>query len=87
MKAVSEVSSRKGCTTMEDLRSKLWKELHDKLKPGSYEVELTLKKTFDVRPGQEQILVEILEWIMGTGQIAAYQVRKLESDDAGRQTS
>jgi hypothetical protein len=68
---------------MEDLRNKLYNELHDKLKAGRYEVELTIKKTFDVSPGQEQILVEILEWIMGTGQIAAYQVKKLESADAG----
>lgn len=72
---------------MEDLRNKLWNELHDKLKPGRYEVELTLKKTFDIRPGQEQILVEILEWIMGTGQIAAYQVKKVELPDAGRPAS
>jgi len=69
---------------MEDLRSNLYKELHDTLKAGRYEVDLTLQKTFDVRPGQEQILVEILEWIMGTGQIAAYQVKKVESADAGR---
>ena len=69
---------------MEDLRNKLYNELHDKLKAGRYEVELTLKKTFDVRPGQEQILVEILEWIMGTGQISSYQVKKVESDDAGQ---
>ena len=69
---------------MEDLRNRLYNELHAKLNAGRYEVELTLKKTFDVRPGQEQILVEILEWIMGTGQIAAYQVKKLESVDAGR---
>ena len=72
---------------MEDLRNKLWNELHDKLQPGRYEVELTLKKTFDVRPGQEQILVEILEWIMGTGQIAAYQVKKVEPADNGRAAS
>ena len=72
---------------MEDLRSKLYNELHETLKAGRYEVELTLKKTFDVRPGQEQILVEILEWIMGAGQIAAYQVKKLESADAGRPSS
>jgi hypothetical protein len=72
---------------MEDLRNKLYKELHHTLKAGRYEVELTLKKTFDVRPGQEQILVEILEWIMGTGQIAAYQVKKVESADAGRPAS
>jgi len=69
---------------MEDLRSNLYKELHDTLKAGRYEVDLTLKKTFDVRSGQEQILVEILEWIMGTGQIAAYQVKKVESVNAGR---
>ena len=69
---------------MEDFRSNLYKELHDTLKAGRYDVELTLKKTFDVRPGQEQILVEILEWIMGTGQIAAYQVKKVESVNAGR---
>ena len=69
---------------MEDIRTKLYTELHDKLKAGRYEVEVTLKKTFDVRPGQEQILVEILEWIMGTGQIASYQVKKLEPADADR---
>jgi hypothetical protein len=69
---------------MEDLRNKLYNELHETLKAGRYEVELTLKKTFDVRPGQEQILVEILEWIMGSGQIAAYRVKKVESADAGR---
>lgn len=72
---------------MEDVRTKLYNELHSTLKAGRYEVELTLKKTFDVRPGQEQILVEILEWIMGTGQVAAYQVKKVESDDAGRPAS
>jgi len=72
---------------MEDLRTKLYNELHETLKAGRYEVELTVKKTFDVRPGQEQILVEILEWIMGTGQIAAYQVKKVESADAGRPAS
>ena len=72
---------------MEDLRNKLYKELHDPLKPGRYEIELTLKKTFDVRPGQEQILVEILEWIMGTGQIAAYQLKKVKKEDASRPVS
>jgi hypothetical protein len=72
---------------MEDLRNKLYKELHDTVKAGRYEVEVTIKKTFDVRPGHEQILVEILEWIMGTGQIAAYQVKKVESADAGRPAS
>jgi hypothetical protein len=72
---------------MEDLRNKLYKELHDTVKAGRYEVKLTLKKTFDVRPGQEQILMEILEWIMGTGQVAAYQVKKVESVDAGRPAS
>jgi hypothetical protein len=72
---------------MEDLRNKLYNELHETLKAGRYEVELTLKKTFDERPGQEQILVEILEWIMGAGQIAAYQVKKVESADAGRPAS
>jgi len=72
---------------MEDLRTKLYNELHETLKAGRYEVELTVKKTFDVRPGQEQILVEILEWIMGSGQIAAYQVKKVESADAGPSTS
>jgi len=70
---------------MEELRNKLYNELHDTVKAGRYEVELTLKKTFDVRPGHEQILVEILEWIMGTGQIAAYQVKKLESDPPAKQ--
>lgn len=68
---------------MEDLRTRLYNELHATLKAGRYEVELTLRKTFDVRPGHEQILVEILEWIMGNGQIAAYQVKKLESVDPG----
>ena len=72
---------------MEDLRTKLYNELHDTVKAGRYEVELTLKKTFDVHPGHEQILVEILEWIMGTGQIASYQVKKLESADNGRPAS
>lgn len=67
---------------MDDLRNKLYNELHNKLKAGRYEVELTIKKTFDVCPGQEQILVEILEWIMGTGQIASYQVKKVESANA-----
>jgi hypothetical protein len=69
---------------MEDLRNKFYNELHNTVKAGRYEVEVTLKKTFDVRPGHEQILVEILEWIMGTGQIAAYQVKKVESVDPGR---
>ncbi|HTS68952.1 MAG TPA: hypothetical protein VMO17_08200 [Terriglobia bacterium] len=69
---------------MEDIRSKLYDELHDKLKAGRYEVELTLKKTFDVRAGQEQILVEILEWIMSAGQIAAYQVKKIDPADVNR---
>jgi hypothetical protein len=69
---------------MEDLGNKLYNELHEMVKAGHYEVELTVKKTFDVRPGQEQILVEILEWIMGTGQLAACQVKKVESADAGR---
>jgi len=72
---------------MEDLRTKLYNELHNTVRAGRYEVELTLRKTFDVHPGQEQILVEILEWIMGTGQIAAYQVKKVESADAGRPAS
>jgi hypothetical protein len=69
---------------MDDIRTKLYKELHETLKPGRYEVVLTLKKTFDVRPGQEQILVEILEWIMGSGEFAAYQVKPVEPADAGR---
>jgi hypothetical protein len=68
---------------VEDIRSKLYKELHNELKAGRYEVELKLKKTFEVRPGHEQILVEVLEWIMGTGQIASYQLKKLDSDDNG----
>ena len=72
---------------MVDLRNKLYNELHNTVRAGRYEVELTLKKTFDVSPGHEQILVEILEWIMGTGQIAAYQVKKVESADAGRPAS
>ena len=72
---------------MDDLRKKLYNELHDTLKAGRYEVEITLRKTFDVRPGHEQILLEILEWIMGTGQIAAYQVKKVDSADAGRPAS
>lgn len=69
---------------MEDLRNKLCNELRETLKAGRYEVELTLKKTFDVHAGQEQILVEILEWIMGTGQIASYHVKKFESAGGGR---
>jgi hypothetical protein len=69
---------------MEDIRTKLYNELHGKLKAGRYEVELTLKKTFDVRPGHEQTLVEILEWIMGAGQITSYQLKNIESANPGR---
>jgi hypothetical protein len=76
--AVAERFLPKSGRHMADIYEKLHAELHSNLEAGRNEIELTLKKTFDVRPGFEETLIDILEWIQDAGQLTSYQVKKLE---------